>query len=119
MKRVRVFKDPAILREMLELRRQGNTYEELAFRYGVDKSSIAHWCEQYQLGGKVIEIIRAFYERNNVALDHEPRVLVIDVSQAMWIEDEIEGRVCLGKTYAEYLQEQVNPTRKPRVGYYT
>ena len=112
MARTRVFKNPETLNEMLRFRRNGYTYDELALFYKVDRTSIKHWCDIYGLGGSVIELVKQFYKDSGVQIDHEPRVLVIDISQPMWIDDEIEGKVCLGKSYAEYLSDSKkrNPT---------
>ena len=110
MARTRVFKNPNVLNEMLRFRRNGYTYDELALYYKVDKTSIKHWCDIYGLGGQVITLVKQFWKDNGVKIERAPKVLIIDVSQSMWIDDEIEGRICLGKSYAEYLAES-NPTR--------
>lgn len=110
MTRTRVFKDENVLNEMLRFRRNGYTYDELALYYKVDKTSIKHWCDIYGLGGNILNLVKQFYKERGV--EREPRILVIDVSQSIWMDDEIEGRVCVGKSYAEYLADsRRNPTR--------
>lgn len=106
----RIFKDESLLNEMLSFRRQGLTYDQLAIVYNVDRTTIKHWCDHYQLGGEVIRVVKEYYKQLGVMLGRKPNILVIDGSNAIWVEDEIEGRICLGKSYQEYL-EQSNPTR--------
>jgi hypothetical protein len=113
MKRPKIFKDRELLKEMLTLRRQGFTYKQLADKYKVDYTSIKHWCDIYGLGGHVIQLVRQFYKDNGIELARKPRILVVDVSQ-MWVNEEGD-RMCQGKSYQEYLEDEVrrtNPTRK-------
>lgn len=110
IKRPRVFKDPKVLNEMLYLRRQGATYEELAFRYGVDKSSIYHWCERYKLGRNVLKLVLKYYNGKRIQLKRSPRILVIDFSQ------QTEA---VQQSYKDYLAGSVNPTRKRVFAGYT
>ena len=115
MKHPRIFKDPVLLNEMLGFRRQGYTYDDLAQKYNVDRTSIKHWCDQYQLGGDILSKVREFYKEQGVKLNRAPRILVIDLSLATeWTEDEVGERVHRGKSYQEYLDEEkkrTNPTR--------
>ena len=98
--RIRVFKEQNTLEEMLSLRRQGWTYEQLAEKYQVDKSSIYHWCVLYGLDGKVIRVVRDFFH-------HVHGLPVkITVQENIWIDDPIEGKVKKGKSYKEYLKER-------------
>ena len=96
---MRVFKEQSTLEEMLSLRRQGWTYEQLAERYHVDKSSIYHWCVVFGLDGKIIRIVRDFY-RNVEGIPTK-----ITIQEDIWVEDVVEGRVNKGKSYKEYLRE--------------
>ena len=99
MKRDRVFKQESVLIEMLNLRRRGYTYDELAERYKVDRTSIKHWCDLYGLGGNIIIIVRHYYESNGIS---KPRK--VKTEKSIWIDDKIEGKICRGKSYAEYLE---------------
>ncbi len=46
---VHTFKQDEILQEMLHLRKRGWTYKSLASLYGVDHSSIYHWCKKFNV----------------------------------------------------------------------
>lgn len=113
MKHPRIFKDQSLLNEMLGFRRRGWTYDELAEKYAVDRTSIKHWCDQYQLGGEIMKRIKEFYKQQGMELGRQPRILVINVAESMWQDDEVEGKVCIGKSYQEYLEDdrrRSNPT---------
>lgn len=81
---VMVFKNEDKLRKMLELRRQGWTYQSLALIYGVDHSSIYNWCK----------------------IKHIPRPkepISLDLSQLL---SQIGFEVKRDKTYADYLFDE-------------
>ncbi len=105
MTRIRVFKNEETLKDMLNLRRKGYTYDQLAEIYNVDRTSIQHWCNIYGLNGQVVQVIRQFYRDNNF----EPRMRITVITEhepeSIWQDDLIEGRVNKGKSYADYLKE--------------
>jgi hypothetical protein len=114
MKKTRAFKDPELLREMLTFRRHGITYDQLAELYRVDRSTIKHHCVANGLGRNVINIVKQYYKQVGIILGANPTIIVelVEEPESMWVDDEIEGRICTGKSYAEYLAEsqKSNPT---------
>ena len=93
----RRFKDPAVLHEMLFLRLSGWPLNELAFKYGVDKSSVWDAC------------LRSGLPREIMIL---PRPLI--AFRALYLNFEGE-RLNRGKTYQEYLEDQKRILLKKRM----
>jgi hypothetical protein len=91
---LRTFKNPLLLQEMLELRRQGWSITALAQKYDCNFTSIWHQCKKHNIG----EV------RVTVRLTQTPQITVLT--------DFNGERLNRGKTYKEYLLEEQERRRQ-------
>lgn len=84
----------AELEKMLAMRKLGYSYQALADKFGVEKTTIRYLCRKFGLSEKEVE---TQYQRHKTYAIAAKKQLVYD---------DREGPINPGKTYAQYLQEE-------------
>lgn len=81
------------LERMLAMRKLGYSYQALADKFKVEKTTIRYLCRKFGLSEKTVQ-----------PLYYRERIYTISVKKQT-AYDEKEGPINQGKTYAEYLKE--------------
>lgn len=118
---IKIFvKQPEQLREMLLLRYNGMTTTKLGLLYGVDHTSIIHWCQKFGVKPrrdnpintpdyveKLSRYEQAIRERKIKQREELSTVLINTTAQKPKYHDMLQDEdVSNGKSYKDYLLEQ-------------
>lgn len=106
-----ISKDPIILLEILNLRRQGWSFVSLAELYDCDRTSLRYQCRKYQVFPKKTMFIKNSNEVFNFKrIVHQVVAELYPQEVSNWIIVDGE-KVNKGKSYADYLAS-VSPYKK-------
>lgn len=108
----RVFTDPNVLKEMLELRAGGRGYSSLARRYKVDHSSIMYQCNKYEIKKyKLPDRLQEKIKEKNTTVIYPSQIKIghfvppINRKQDKYA-DLLYEKINRGKNYFEYLKKE-------------
>ena len=93
------FADKVTLEEMLSLRKQGWSYNRLGLKYDRDHTTIIYWCQKMGVSPATHDKIKI----SRAVITMKQKTIVQSVISPKYKEDKINE----GKSYQEYLQEEM------------
>lgn len=104
---------------MLVLRLSGWSYHALKDLYGVDRTSVRHWCVHFKIEPRLSEYRPTRKERQKIEIDPPvPKILSKEYKYGHIFEED--AQVNPGKSYREYIEDHKrrDPKWKPHVNPY-
>lgn len=114
--RIRVFKQPIVLQQMLLFRNVGMEYKQIAVLFNCDFSTIYHHCKKYDIkpiatfsiSPYILSVISKKPEQEIITKLTEKPLIPIENLETQWYTDTNGERYNKGFDYKDYLRKHAS-----------